>query len=478
MQGFRLLAFASAFIVAFAFAFVLSGFAAAAGEVKVGTDARKGLSVAIYNGNLALVKDTRAIRLVGGINDIAFVDVSAQIQPETALLQGKGFVVLEQDFNFDLLSPSSLLDKYVGRGIKVVTTNPANGVEKTENAVVLSNNGGTVLKIGNRIETDFKGRLVFPDIPDNLRDRPTLVIKTNAKSSGNTDVQLAYLTSGLSWAADYVAELDNDEKFMSLNGWVTLTNTSGVAYENANLQLVVGDVNRVQREMASARMMKANAMDFVAAASTGMREESFMDYHLYSLDRKTSILANQTKQVALLASPRVAVEKNYRIDNLFHLYPNMQKSDYQPRNPGVILKFINSDTSGLGIPLPAGVFRVYKAGSKGQVLFVGEDRISHTPKREEVRNKMGQAFDVTAKVKITDFKKLSDKAYQAEITIVFSNAKDSDVSVAYYQDLPIGYRIISESITSKKEGANQLLWNVFVPRNSDKVLKLEIFVAG
>ena len=476
MQGFKLLA--STFAFTFAFGGFVVANSAVADEIKVGTDARKNLSVAIYNGDLALVKDTRTISLVSGVNDIAFVDVSAQIQPETALLQGKGFAVLEQDFNFDLLSPSSLLDKYVGKDIKVITTNPANGVEKTENAVVLSNNGGTVLKIGNRIETDFKGRLVFPDIPDNLRDRPTLVVKADAKSRGRTDVQLAYLTRGLSWAADYVAELDNDEKTMSLNGWVTLTNTSGVAYENANLQLVAGDVNRVQREMVSARMMKANAMDFAAPASAGMREESFMDYHLYSLNRETSILANQTKQVALLASPRVAVEKNYRIDNLFHLFFGMQKSDYQPRNPNVILKFVNNDVSGLGMPLPAGVFRVYKADSKGQVLFVGEDRIRHTPKREEVKIKMGQAFDVTAKVKITDFKKLADKAYQVGITITFSNAKDSDVSVAYYQDLPIGYRIISESITSKKEGANQVLWNVFVPRNSDKVLKLEIFVAG
>lgn len=463
-----------------ALAIISASFSAFAAEEKIGLDKRKDLSVAIYNSNLALVKDKRSVDLSSGINDLAFIDVSAQIRPETALLQGKGIKVLEQNFNFDLLSPASLLEKYIGRQIKVISTNPATGIEKTEDAIVLSTEGGTVLKIGNRIETGFVGRYIFPDIPANLRDRPTLVLKLFSKAKNTTDIELGYLTKGLSWKADYVAELNEKEDALRLNAWVTLTNTSGVSYDNATVQLIAGTVNQVVPQVRGMYMAKNVA--FAEAASMdavgGAKEESFMDYHLYTLNDRTSVLSNQTKQVALLSSPQVLLTKEYRLDNPFAIYNKLKAREYQSRNPSVFLKFNNNEKSGLGIPLPAGVFRVYKADSSQKLLFVGEDSLRHTPKNEDVKIKLGEAFDVTVKAKNVGYQQYSDKSYEASFEVLVKNAKESDAVVSLYQNLPNGWKILSENINSSKENANQVLWQVKVPKNGEKTLKVKIFVAN
>ncbi len=451
-----------------------------ASEEKVGLDKRKELSVAIYNTNLALVKDKRKVSLVSGVNDLAFIDVSAQIRPETALLQGKGIKVLEQNFNFDLLSPESLLLKYLGKEIEVISTNPATGVEKLEKATVLSTEGGIVLRIGDRIETGFVGRYIFPDIPDNLRDRPTLVLKLYSSKKENTDIELGYLTGGLSWQADYVAELDSGEKFLRLNGWVTLTNTSGVSYDDALVQLVAGSVNVVEPQVRGMYMAKNVALAESSATDMigGAKEESFMDYHLYTLRDKTSILSNQTKQVSLFSTPQVLVNKEYRLDNPFMVYKNLKAREYERRNPVVFIKFNNKEGSGLGIPLPSGIFRVYKEDNSGQLLFVGEDSIKHTPKNEEVKIKLGEAFDIIVQGKAIDYRQLSDKSYEASFEVLLKNAKDSDVEVNIYQNFPNGWKIISENIKSIKENANQVLWKIKVPKAGESKLQVKIFVAN
>ena len=455
---------------------------AMADEIKVTPQDRTALSVAIYNNNLAVVKDTRNVNLKKGVNDVAFSDVSTSIQPETALVQVDSATVLEQNYNYDMLSPSSILDKYVGKKIQVISTNEATGAEKTEEAVVLSNNGGVVLKIGNRIETGYKGRYVFPDIPGNLRDRPTLTLKMSVAIGGKRPVSLSYLTGAMSWRADYVAELNDKEDSFALDSWVTLNNNSGVSYENANLQLVAGDVNRVTPPRYAAKALRMNTMQAVAMdsmESAGMAEEEFMDYHLYTLGRPTSIMSNQNKQVSLLSSPKVFAEKIYKFNDLFNARSGMygRADETSPVNPSVVLKFKNDKDSGLGLPLPAGIFRVYKQDSNGKLLFVGEDSIRHTATDNEVKIKMGNAFDINAKTKVVSFKKLSAKSYETEVEVTFKNSKKEKVEVEFYQSMPNGYKILSESLASVPQSANQVLWNVPIAAESETVLKIHIFVA-
>jgi len=238
---------------------------------------QQSVAVTIYNGNLALVKDQRKVKLNSGLNNLALRDVSAQIRPETALLRSlshKGsFDTLEQNFDFDLLTPQKLLEKYVGKMVRVISTNPATGIETSEQASVLSANNGVVMKIGNRIETGMPGRIVYDNVPINLRDRPTLITKLNNKTAGEQSVELSYLTGGLDWKADYVAELNAKEDSLDLSGWVTLTNTSGTSYQNAKLQLVAGDVNRVQDNYPRAMSMR-KGLEMTADAAAHMAEES------------------------------------------------------------------------------------------------------------------------------------------------------------------------------------------------------------
>ena len=371
-------------------------------ETIVTQEDTKSLSVAIYNHGTGLVKDTRAVPLTQGVNTISFAGISAKIQPETALISGNGISVMEQNFNFDLLSRNSLLKKFVGKEIQVIKTNPATGAETTETAKVLSVEKGTILKIGNRIETDYSGRLIFPNVPKNLREKPTLTMDINSKSAGKQNLQLTYMTSGLSWSADYVAKLNKTEDRIDLNGWVTLTNTSGADYENADLQFIAGNVNRVRNEYGRPMMLRAAAgaaMDYVEEQS--MEEEALMDYHLYSLGRKSSILSNQTKQLALLSAYNVPAKKEYRFDNLVNAYGYGSKS-FKNRSAEVKLIFTNDKKSNMGLPIPAGTIRVYKADSKERVFFVGEDNVGHTPEDEKIKLKLGDAFDVTAEGKETE----------------------------------------------------------------------------
>ncbi|MDP3141708.1 MAG: DUF4139 domain-containing protein, partial [Methylotenera sp.] len=247
-------------------------------ETRSSLSDQQNVAVTIYNGDLALVKDTRHVKLKTGLNALALRDVSAQIRPETALLRSinapGSLTLIEQNFDFDLLTPEKLLEKYVGKTVSLVKTHPATGLETTEQATVLSANNGVVLKVGNRIESGIHGnRIVYSDVPESLRDRPTLVTQINNKGATDQTIELSYLTGGLGWKADYVAELNSKENMLDLSGWVTLTNTSGTSYKNAKLQLVAGDVNRVQEQYPRAKTMRKDLV-MMAEAAAPMAEES------------------------------------------------------------------------------------------------------------------------------------------------------------------------------------------------------------
>ncbi|HVZ01286.1 MAG TPA: DUF4139 domain-containing protein [Dongiaceae bacterium] len=450
---------------------------AQADEISVGTDKQTSIAVTIYNQDLALIRDSRTIDLQAGENDIAFIDVSAGIRPETALLTAAngGLTVTEQNFDFDLLTPQKLLEKSVGGTIRVFRTNPTTGADTSEEAKVLSvADGMAVLQIGDRIETAIPGRLVYSAVPPNLRARPTLVTKTISEKAGSTPVALSYLTRGLSWQADYVASLSADEKTIDLNGWVTLTNQSGVTYKDARLQLVAGEVNQVQpalqREMAAPQM--ATAMP----AAPKMVEEQAFEYHLYRLDTPTTLQQNQTKQVALLAAAKVPVSKQYLITDAANVWGRYSTTfgEGDRVNATVKLKFVNNESSKLGMPLPKGVVRVYKADSQGEAVFVGEDQIDHTPKNEDVDLTLGQAFDITARAKQTDFEQVSDRVYENEYEVEIKNAKPDKVTVDVREAIPGDWKIVKESQEHKKLDSQTAGWLVDVPANGSAKLTYRV----
>jgi len=453
--------------------------AARAGEKKTTLDDQKEVAVTIYNQDLALVRDRRTVALDSGENVLAFREVSAKIRPETALIKDlshpDGFFVIEQNFDFDLLTPQKLLEKYVGKKVGIIRTHPATGEETEEEATVLSANNGVVIRAGDRIETGVPGRLVYRDIPENLRDRPTLVLYLNSPVSGSQDMELSYLTGGLGWKADYVAELDPKDTKLDISGWVTLTNTSGATYRNARLQLVAGDVHRAQPEGYADRVFEGMAMT-KAAAAPRMAEEALFEYHLYTLDRPATISENQTKQVALLSASGVPVTKEFLLMGNEYYYTSSYGDLGQKMKAGVFVEFMNKEEGGLGMPLPKGVVRVYKKDSAGNAQFVGEDSVDHTPKNEEVRLKLGDAFDVTADKKQTDFKKVGDRTYESAYEFVIKNAKPEPVTVKVQEPMPGDWSVVSESHKHAKEAAGTAVWLVDVPAEGKATLTYRVRV--
>ncbi len=443
---------------------------------------QKQVAITIYNDNLALVKDQRKVTLANGKNILALRDVSAQLRPETALLHSLSssgsLNILEQNFDFDLLTPQKLLEKYTGKTVTIIRTNPATGVETAEQAQVLSTNEGVVFRIGNRIETGMPDRIVYDEVPENLRDRPTLITQLQNKGPAEQTVELNYLTTGLGWKADYVAELNPAEDQLDLSGWVTLTNTSGTTYPNAKLQLVAGDVNMV-RERPMLEDMRAKSMTMAEAPQ--MAEESLLEYHLYTLDRPTTLAQNQTKQVALLNAANVPVRKEYLLRGAEHYYHAAYDDLGQKQKVAVFLEFDNKQTANLGMPLPKGILRVYKKDSSGGAQFVGEDRIDHTPKNETVRAKLGDAFDITADKKQTDFRKLPNPAkgtalHESAYEIVIRNAKKEAVTVKVQEPIPGDWRMVSTSHPHKKAAANMAVWQIAVPAEGQVTLTYRVQV--
>ena len=444
---------------------------------------QQNVAVTIYNNDLALVKDTRHVKLKAGLNALALRDVSAQIRPETALLRSinapGSLTLLEQNFDFDLLTPEKLLEKYVGKTVSIIKARPTTGVETTEKATVLSANNGVVLKIGNHIETGIPGRIVYDDVPENLRDRPTLVTQINNKGASEQTLELSYLTGGLGWKADYVAELSPKEDSIDLSGWVTLTNTSGASYKNAKLQLVAGDVNRVQQEYAPASMVAKGMVMADMAAPAPMAEESLLEYHLYTLDRPTTIAENQTKQVALLSASQIPARKELVLRGAEYYYTAQYGEIGTKLKVSVFVEFDNNEASKLGMPLPKGILRVYKKDNAGNAQFVGEDRIDHTPKNETVRLKLGESFDVTADKKQTAFKPLSSmlkghSAYESAFEFTLKNAKKDKMTVIVQEPIGGDWKIIDESHPHKKANSNLAVWKIDVPAEGKTTLTYKV----
>ncbi|MBZ0254076.1 MAG: DUF4139 domain-containing protein, partial [Candidatus Methylomirabilis sp.] len=308
---------------------------------------RKSVSVTVYNDDLGLVREVRSVRLPGGAAELRFMDVPSAIRPETVSVAGKGVAVLEQNYEFDLLSPEKLLDKYVGREVTVYARPSESEPERPVKATLLSNNGGQVFRIGDEISLGLPGRVVVSEVPESLIARPTLVWTLDAKA-GERDLEVSYLTGGMSWKADYVAVLSEDEAKLDLNGWVTIDNRSGAAFADAALKLVAGEVNRVQPQARPRMdMMMAKA---ASAEAGGFEERGFFEYHLYALGRRTTLKQNQSKQIQLLAASGVTAAKRFAAEHQF--VPWAGRAPEKAESVAVKIEFENAARAGLGRPLP------------------------------------------------------------------------------------------------------------------------------
>ncbi|MCH9697187.1 MAG: DUF4139 domain-containing protein [Gammaproteobacteria bacterium] len=442
------------------------------------------VAVTIYNEDLALIKDQRLVTLEEGISRLAYRGVSANMRPETAMLRSinaeSAFHVLEQNFDYDLLTPDKLLDHYVGKSIKIIRTNPATGKETVDKATVLSTHQGVVVQIGDRLESNPRGQFVFDHVPSTLRDEPTLVTQIQNKSAGQHKLELSYLSGGLSWQADYVAELSADDQQLDLLGWVTLKNHSGAYYKQARLQLVAGDVNRVKQDMQLRTLQKGRTALAMESADS-MSEESLFEYHLYSLNRPTDIANNQTKQVSLLAAQSVPVDKEYVLQGQDYYYRSSYGNIGEKLKVGVYVQFENREAHSLGMPMPKGIIRVYKRDSGGHAQFIGEDRIDHTPNKDTIRLKLGDAFDVTANRNQTRFARRSasepfNHVFEAAYEIELKNAKQEAVNVVVREPIPGDWKMLKESHQHKKVASGTSQWTIKIDSESSTVLKYTVLV--
>ncbi|MBK5297247.1 MAG: DUF4139 domain-containing protein [Vicinamibacteria bacterium] len=442
------------------------------------------LAVTVYNSNIALVRDVRQVALPTGILDLRFLDIAATVNPATvhfrSLTEPSRLGILEQNYQFDLLDPQRLLKKYIGRDVTLVRTRMDNGTSRQEEvtARLLAFNDAPVWKIGDEIVTGMHvEQYRFPEIPENLHSRPTLVWKVDNSGQRQHRIETSYLATNMSWMADYVLIVARDDARADLDGWVTVNNTSGTSYKNAKLQLVAGDLHRVVNGQALDDRMMAKMAREEAAAPPAFNREAFSEYHLYALNRKTTLLENETKQIALLGGTGVPVKKLFVVNGQNFYYRNRQAPGSPLKDQvRVFYKFRNSEQAGLGMPMPAGTVRVYQADSKGGIQFAGEDRIDHTPKDEDLTLQIGTAFDVVAERKQTDWEKVAEGVYEMAFEITLRNHKATPITVEVNEPIAGDWRMLTSTHQHTKTDAWAAQFNVDVAANGESVLRYRVRV--
>jgi hypothetical protein len=463
--------------IGLAVAFALSGQALGAS-----TDGQR-LALTIYNRDLALVQDVRSLDFTAGRSRLEFKDVSASIRPETVTLSASGVDIVEQNFDFDLLTPEKMMEKAVGRQVQIVRTNPGNGNEVTETATVLSVNNGVVLKIGDRIEVlradGAPTRVIFDKVPENLRARPTLSINVESNAAGRRDATLSYLTTGLSWKADYVALFDEQANKLDMQGWVTLTNKSGTTFTDAVTQLIAGEINIVRADndwQYQQYLQQQQYMQQQQRARSGQSggtepgaRRPLADYYVYPLPERTTVADNQTKQVGFIDAHGVAARKVYEYS------ADWFTTLTDPAHAAVVVRFANSSRGGLGAQLPAGMVRVYVRDTDGKPRFVGENRIEHIPQGSEVSVKTGEAFDVTVQPTLLRQDRAGFWRSRYSMEYLVRNARSQATTLEIRQGgLWREGRVLEESIKSSRPDAYTLQWSVPVAANGETKLTFTV----
>ena len=410
--------------------------------------------------------------------ELDFGDVASTIQPETVHIRSTSapnrLRVLEQNYQYDLLNPQKLLEKYVGRKVRVYRWNEVSGRDEVHDAEVLSTNGGTILRIGDEITFGYPGRIAFPEIPENLIARPTLSWLLQSRAPKHS-VEVSYLANALNWKADYVFVLNEKETRGDLTGWVTLTNQSGASYESAQLKLVAGDVQRAQPESLDRRVrMMRTAM--ASESEAAFQEEGFFEYHLYTLGRPTSLRDNEQKQVTLLEASEVPLTKRLIYYGAAHYYRGTYGAPVSNQKVGVYLDLRNGVEENLGMALPKGIVRVYKADRAGAKQFVGEDRIDHTPRDEDIRIKVGEAFDVKGERRQTDFRVLGHCVSESAWEVELRNHKDEAVEVDVFEPVGGDWEILRASHEYTKHDAHTFTFRVPVAKRGAEKIRYRVRV--
>jgi len=431
----------------------------------------------VYNQGFGFVKETRVLNLRMGRQTIPVPDVAALIDPTSvgvrSLTDKDGFTLLEQNYQYDLISPIAILEKSVGQKVRFVRTigNQKDVLEGTlissPTAVVNAPGGGGQTYNGMVIRTD-DGRIVLDptgeievqSVPNGLISKPTLLWDLDAVKAGENTVELSYITQGMSWNSDYVMTLDADGK-STYQGWVTLNNQSGTTYENAKLKLLAGDVNRAQP--ANLSMAFKSAAGRAGGNRDSFQEEGLFEYHLYTLQRPATVRNKETKQIALLDSPSVAYTKRMIVDSMMGVgryYPAEGEIGTGDIKPQVRVEFLNTKDNGLGIPLPKGRVRLYQRDKSGSVQLLGEDNIEHTPREEKVSLVVGRAFDVVANRKRTNYTRLDDRRIQESFEIELRNRKDTDETVEVIERHYGDWKVTSKSMDFEKTSAEAMTFKV------------------
>ena len=454
---------------------LVTGRPAAAAPVSVTRDDQRDVMVTIYNGNLGLVKDLREVRFPSGQSEVQFMDVAASIDPTTvhlkSLTDASGLKILEQNYEYDLLTSQKLMEKYVGRKVRLYQSDGT-----YHDATLLSTNG-PIFEINGQIHMGQFGRLVLPSLPENLVAKPTLMWLLRNQTARPQRVEASYLTSGITWKADYVMVLNAGDTLADLTGWVTIDNKSGATYANAALKLVAGDVNRAPDGRRDQRMMELAAKAASpASASFDFASEGFFEYHLYTLDGRTTVKDNQTKQLSLLSSSEIPVRKELIYYGAADYYRNAYGVPMSNQKVAVYLEVKNSKENRLGLPLPKGKVRVYKADTSGSQQFVGEDWIDHTAKDESVKIKLGNAFDVVGERTQKEFKKLASNLYEVEWEIALRNHKTEPQTVTVIEPVPGDWQVLSSTHPYDKVEAHTLKYQIAVPKEGATKLTYRVRV--
>ncbi len=457
-------------------------------QASASQDDQTDLSITVYNSDLALVRDVRNVTLPAGASQLKFLDIAASVNPATVhfrSLDDPGRLsVQEQNYEYDLLDPQKLLDKYVGREVTLIRTRMENGSTVSEDvkATLLADNNGPVWKIGNEIVTGFNASGIrFPELPGNLYDHPTLLWGLDNRGAQRQKVEVSYLAGKLSWSADYVLTIHGDDATTQttadLGGWVTLVNNSGTGFQNARLQLVAGELNRVQPRAQYEALKAMDAATAVGGAAPPFQQEAFSEYHLYTLGRRTSIGNSESKQISLLDANGIGIVKTYEVDGQSYYYRSAMHPGAPLKDPvQVYYEFKNDEKSHLGMPLPAGTIRVYQADSRGNTLFAGEDNISHTPKDEAIRLHEGNAFDIVAERKQTDFKSFGSQTYEMEYEITLRNHKTTPITVQVNEPIGGDWQMVDSTQPWTKTAAFAAQFHVPVDANGDTVLRYRVRV--
>lgn len=450
-------------------------------EIILDVDSAVEKSISIYNDNLAYVKDTRNIRLKKGNTSVAFVGVAKRMKPETAMIKSDGVTVLEQNYDYNTITPYSVMEEFVGKKVKTVINNPLSGKDVFSEAILLDNKNGPILQFDYGIETNFPGRVIVPNIPTNLRKKPTLVASLQNEEFAQKNVELSYLTNGITWKADYVANVKGKDK-LALTSFVTINNTSGIDYNDVSVQLISGSVNQVQSVMPVRPMMmrqKAvmeNAV-MVDAATGGayMEQGTVGEYHIYNVPDKTTIKDNQTKQVKLFYYDDVKYDVEYRFTSPLNVSYYSGLEEFKKDNPATIYKIKNEKESNLGIPVPKGIIRFYENDKAGKSQFVGESNINQLAINEETELQLGSAADIFATGKVEKSTDVSDKLKDLDIKITIKNSKDEDTKVVFEQNV-YNASLISENFKSTEKSRNVLRWELDIKKSGTVDLEFKVRV--